>query len=68
MNRFVDAPCPILVERGRTVSGTQLVGTRWLHNPQTKKWYMVKLCPQCKQVHKPADVRDDRLVIPNKAM
>lgn len=63
MNRFVDAPCPILTERGKTLNDGRLLGTRWLHNPQTKKWYMVKRCPECGAIHKPADVREDRLII-----
>jgi hypothetical protein len=63
MNRFVDAPCPALVERGKTISDGRLIGTRWLYNPQVKKWYMVKACPHCSQIHKPKSVRDDRLVI-----
>lgn len=64
MNRFVDAPCPIITERGKTTNDGRLLGTRWLHNPQTKKWYMVKRCPECKKIHKPVDIREDRLIIP----
>ena len=64
MTQFIDAPCPVLTERGKTLNDGRLLGTRWLYNPQLKRWYLVKLCPECKQIHKPANVRDDRLVIP----
>lgn len=67
MNNFVDVPCPRL-QRGTTIGGGSLCGTRWLHNPQQRKWYMVKLCPRCRGVHKPQGIREDRLVIPNRAM
>jgi hypothetical protein len=63
MNQFVDVPCPILTARGKTLNDGRLMGTRWLHNPQIKRWYMVKRCPQCGAIHKPADIREDRLII-----
>lgn len=67
MAQFVDAPCPIITERGKTTNDGRLLGTRWLHNPQVKKWYLVKTCPECKQIHKPANIREDRLVIPPRS-
>lgn len=73
MNRFVDVGCPDgtphrKTERGKTVKVGTPLGTRWLHNPEQRKWYMVKLCPACKGVHRPENVRNDRLVIPRSAM
>lgn len=64
MSTFVDAPCPIITARGRTVVAGNLYGTRWLHNPQQRRWYFVKECPECRGIHKPRGVREDRLVIP----
>ena len=70
MNDFVDVPCPTGPDkrRGKTVSSRSLSGTRWLHNPHQRRWYMVALCPHCRGVHKPHGIREDRLVIPKKAM
>lgn len=64
MNRYFDVPCPTLTP----AEGEIAPGTRWLHNRQVKKWYMVKACPVCRQVHLPTDIRADRLVIPPAAV
>lgn len=66
MARFVDAPCPIKTKRGKTLNDGRMLGTRWLHNPQVKKWYFVKHCPYCKGIHKPEGIREDRLIIPTQ--
>ena len=70
MNRFVDVSCPSpgAAPRGRTLTVLDLSGTRWLHNPNTRKWYMVKVCPHCRGVHPPAGVHTDRLVVPPRSL
>lgn len=69
MNTFVDVPCDRAnpTGRGKTIPANRQVGTRWLHNPQTRKWYMVAVCPYCRGVHAPKDVRSDRLVYPRRS-
>lgn len=58
---FVEVPCPSRDWRGTTVHAGKRVGTLYLHDPSQRSWTIIKHCPHCRAVHKPAGVRDNRI-------